>query len=401
MFNLSINRIFVLFEFCMIISIMQNLLCWIDLGTLFYSGLITFSLVLCMLFYQKWCLNELVYPGMVLVLITSLFVDQVLYTDGPIPAITKGVIFALGIGLFSLKWEYKQRLLKTVTDFFGILLFLSVSLYLVFLVVDIPPYGILSTPYGYEDHSNYILFILPCNYFIPRFSGPFIEPGHLAIFCCFILYANKFCFKSNKLLYVYIFAIFISLSLAGYVLLLSAYILFVRIKLKTVFVSILLGILIVLGVTQVWNEGDNPIYELIFKRLEYDDNKGIAGNNRTMYGTDEYFKRYIGSNDSLIGIGAKKYGEMQKNNIIGGAGCKVFIIQYGIIGTLLIFLFYLVIASCSTEKKYTYRFLLLLVICFLQRSYPEWIAWLLPYTCSFNCSNGTVVRRLIANTRTK
>lgn len=379
---ISSGHLFRFFEGCMIFAILQNLLFWIGISPIVYSFIILLCLSLIIIFREKWCTKNNNYYSLLLLFILLLLFDQILYIDGLFPALTKGVLFALGIGVFSLKDDYKIKLIKVITNFFGGLLGISLIAYIINLIFNFPPYGVLNKPFGYDDYYNYIIFIIPCKFLIPRFSGPFIEPGHMSILCCFILYANRFKFKEIKILYVFLIAILFSLSLAGYLLLVVATLLSIRIRLKTIIISCFVGITLILTITQFWGGGDNPVYEMIFKRLEYDDKKGVSGNNRTKYGTDDYFDKMFKSDQCIIGIGAKKYAEFQENNILGGAGYKVFIIQYGVIGTFLILLYYLTIALAAKNQFYALSFLLLLSICFLQRSYPEWMAWMIPYICS-------------------
>lgn len=211
--------------------------------------------------------------------------------------------------------------------------------------------------------------------FVYRFNGPFLEPGHQAMISCLLLFANKYNFKDCKYLWILLIAIIISFSLAGYVLLVLGY---MFLKVHSVSKVVLFAIsLLIAGyvVTDVWNDGDNPVNVLIFERLEYDKDKGITGNNRTIEATDDYFYRCVKDGTIVLGIRGKDVG---KNNV-RGAGYKIYLLNYGLVSLIIISIFYLLLIPPRSDKRYAYFFFLLLSIVFLQRAYPYWYSWMFPY----------------------
>ena len=368
------------------IVIMCNILIWIEVSTLvpfFISALLVVIFISHREWYQKLKNNSLIF----LIVITVLLGIQMLFLDGLGSMVSNNISYVIGIFIYCLKDNYKEYMLLKITKIFGYILTASIICYFIFLIHPFPPFMMLDHPYGYLNHQCYIFFILPTYYIIPRFSGPFIEPGHIAMFSCFILYANQFRFRKNKLLYSYLITVFLSFSLAGYILLLISFMFHKRIKLKTImiFLSILLFSLVF--VTKIWNDGNNPINDLIVLRLKFDDKRGIAGNNRNMYDTDNYFNKTVSSGKILYGIGLREFMELNKLKIIGGAGYKIFMIQYGVFGTFLVLCYYFVIAYNFKYNTYSLLFLCLLIVCFIQRAYPYWLAWLVPYISSFNKFN--------------
>ena len=203
----------------------------------------------------------------------------------------------------------------------------------------------------------------------------------------FLVYANNFQFKTRPYLWSLLLGILFSLSLAAYILLIFAFLLHIRLKLRNILVITIAFIAINYIVTHVWAGGDNPVYELIYKRLEYDEDKGISGNNRTPAITDYYYDLIVKSGDIVFGKGSVYMGKMFHHGGIQGAGYKMFFMQFGIVGTILIFLFYAVIAHSGIDRRYAYGFLLLYMASFVQRAYPYWLAWLIPYVCAMNYIN--------------
>lgn len=171
--------------------------------------------------------------------------------------------------LLALPTRNKCDLLHFVTKGLGIILLLSLGgFYMVSLLSISSPFGFFQVPENsnYPLFQNYIVFIKSQSVFsevIYRFNGPFIEPGHLAIVCSILLYANKFNFKECKWLWIILISVGCSLSLAGYVLSIVG---FIFCKVKNLTTVIVVSAVIGGGyliVTEVWNDGANPVNELI------------------------------------------------------------------------------------------------------------------------------------------
>lgn len=288
--------------------------------------------------------------------------------------------YGIGVFIFKFKPSYKKDLLLSISKWFGIILGISLIAFILWLILPIPPVTILSEPFGYMDHANYIFFIRPfVDQDIVRFSGPFIEPGHVGMIGALFLYANRFNFKNNKLLILILLGVLFSLSLAGYVLLVLGYWLSKGMSLTKQIILVVACLGLYITITDFWAGGNNPINEQIFSRLEYDNQKGIKGNNRSLNSSEEYLSQMIINGDILVGIGTQKYEELERKGTIGGTGITLALIMYGIFGIMMVLIYYLTIALLSVNRKYALKFFLLIVACYLQRSYPHWLAWLVPY----------------------
>jgi hypothetical protein len=102
-------------------------------------------------------------------------------------------------------------------------------------------------------------------------------------------------------------------------------------------------------------------------------NKNTIVSNRFSGDLKEYYKKLEGKN-LIFGIGIRKYNE--KKWIGGNAGYKVFIIQYGILGVLIVFLFYFTIVFVH-KSHLVFFFMMVYFLCFMQAAYPLWIGLLM------------------------
>ncbi|MCM1489658.1 MAG: hypothetical protein NC095_02360 [Muribaculum sp.] len=276
--------------------------------------------------------------------------------------------------LIMLPVSYLKDLLNFTTKWYAILLIPGLLLYWVILFVDLPSFGQFIHPV-YKPFDNYIFYIK--NTFdhgtIARFNAFFLEPGHQALLSTFMLIANRFRIKECKWSIILLLSVIFSFSLAGYLLLFLG---FVLLKInsigKAIAVATVTALLIIGGRTYLGE--DNSLNVLILERLEKDDSQGIKGNNRFAGDTDFVFERSLESGEAWFGISDKV-----NMDLILGAGYKIYVIQYGIIGALLALFFYISLIPPNPDYRYTLAFLIVLTTCFLQRAYPDWYSWLFPY----------------------
>lgn len=281
-----------------------------------------------------------------------------------------------------LKKEYYSKLIISLTKMFAMILIPAIILHLLIKYVPIPPFGMFSDPlYGY--YSNYIFNIHSLSVYSDRFNACFCEPGHLGMIMAFIIYINNFCVKKWYVL-VCLIALFLTLSLAGYVLLLLGFLLFSLSNNyhSKVFKYLISGVFLTFIIYYIaidYNGGHNYVNEKIIQRLKYDEERGIKGNNRTNAFADSYFES-VGLSDLFIGL---RNREIMSDLDINGAGYKMFIIEYGIFSLVLTFVLYFIFykKSPQNKRKYCLGLLILYSAAFIQRAYPFWPAWLIPYIC--------------------
>lgn len=307
--------------------------------------------------------------GMVMLAILGLVIWSVCI-DGPVMGLITFMQYFPVMYLLQLPDEYKRDLLRFSTKWYAIALAGGLVIYALSFVMTVPSIGKFVHPV-YFPYTNHVLWIRTTfDYGIfERFNAFFLEPGHQALVSSFLMMANKYDFKKNPYLLILLIGVIFSFSLAGYLLTAIGFLLM---KINSV-VKLIATLVVASGfiiAAQNWNGGDNPVNELIIGRLEYDESKGIKGNNRFYNNTDDDFNKAVETGGVWIGI---------KNNtnmsLVGGAGYKIYIINYGIVGVLLVLLFYLSLIPSKPDIRYTLSFFIVLTLCFIQRSYPFWYVW--------------------------
>lgn len=296
------------------------------------------------------------------------------WTEGFSLGIWNFLMYFPALYLLSLPVGYQSDLLRFVTKWYSVLLIPAFILYVANIVASTPMMGEFN--YGlYPPFENYIFYIKNTEWtgMFQRFNAFFLEPGHQALFSTFLLIANRYDFKKVPWLWILVIAVAFSFSLAGYMLVFVGFMLLKVNSLSRILALVSIALAFFIGV-QAWSGGDNPVNELILNRLEYDESKGIKGNNRFYGNTDKEFNKATKNGDLLVGVVGKA-----RMDLIGGAGYKIFILKYGIIGAVLALLFYLSLIPPRPDIRYTASFLIVFILCFFQRAYPYWYSWILPY----------------------
>lgn len=133
------------------------------------------------------------------------------------------------------------------------------------------------------------------------------------------------------------------------------------------FFSVLLFIF--LFVTYYWNNGNNAVNEKVINRLELDEDKGIAGNNRQDINAAIEFYYFMESNSFLWGYGIENYNENRSVSEYDASSVVEFMMRYGALGTVLqmlsigAFLFY------HHRPQYSIPGFLFLLLDFIQHGF--------------------------------
>lgn len=311
------------------------------------------------------------------------------WIDGWVMGLMTFMMYLPVLYLLQLPYEYQKDLLKFVTKWYAIMLIPGILLYWILLFTTLPSFGEFVHP-NYKPYTNYLFYIKTTFDFgtFERFNAFFLEPGHQALVSSFIMMANRYDFKRCPWLLVMVVGVIFSFSLAGYLLTAVGFVLLkVNSMAKALGVSAIITA-VALGAI-AWSGGDNALNELIVSRLEYDESSGIKGNNRFFDNTDYEYERAVGTKYFWIGVKGKANMEL-----IGGAGFKIYVLNYGMVGAILALLFYLSVIPSRPDYRYTISFLLVLVLCFLQRAYPFWYSWLFPFVIGIYVAKGDKRLRL-------
>lgn len=315
------------------------------------------------------------------------FYDWILVQNLAIVHLFYIIVKLTGIFLvLSLNVNNKLFLFNLITKTISILVGIALIGWILLLIgIPIPHFTVETDLY--YTHTIYYFFNLngyPEDIIIPRFAGPFLEPGHLGTICVFLLFLNDFRLK-NKYNIILLLGILFSLSLAAYGLLVGAIIFYlIQKKLFTYLITSFIIFALISITAYNYNNGDNVINQAILLRLEINDDGDISGNNRTSPAFDNAYEKFWNSDDVIFGVGSKVYGERKDgidNLTIGTATYKRYVYIRGIIGTLLIlvFLFYYWYKNQSFKG---FNFLILYIIANCIRDYPTMELWLYLYLLS-------------------
>ena len=282
------------------------------------------------------------------------------------------------------------------TKILSFILLLGIIEYFIFSFYPLPGYIM-----QYGENENYVFLnygfylkkignygsLIGASASAQRFASVFLEPGYLSAMLVFFIYAQNFDFskRENRVL---LYSVLLSLSLAGYVMLFIAFIfhtLINRLSFKRVFLFPLLTLLIYF-VAINYNGGDNYLNSLIVERLVIDEDLVIAGNNRTTEITRDYFYQGLENGDSFWGLGVERVNQINGGRLssfeggsIAGTGVVYYFVVHGIFAALLFLLFYMMLARDSHTGRYSTFFVILIMICFVQASYPESASWIYPF----------------------
>lgn len=315
---------------------------------------------------------------------------------------TNGNIFAYVFSMFPamslaalvfLKKNYQIDLLERFQKTITIILSVTLLFWLGHLLgFDLPSfdisYGTIDRGHGIETQyffKNHLLYLVDQTWFlhegfIPgflRFSSVFLEPGYLAIIMVFLLFINRFDLKDRRNL-LYIAVIIASISLAGFLMGVLAYIAHgVQYSKHGVRSLIIIAVLLIGGFNffRDYNHGDNFVNHGIIERLEYDQTEGtIAGNNRTSVALDDHFDKFVKTSNIW-------FGEKSGETLEFGVGYKAFLIRYGICGLFLFLTYMGLIARLAKNYRSTILFILYILMFVRGDVTMFWHGFMLVYVC--------------------
>lgn len=271
--------------------------------------------------------------------------------------------------------ELKKQIFTNFTKIFSALLIVSWIVYIpsLFELQVLPSHTIEFD--GRLFHCDYLC--LYSDQVLPRFQGLFLEPGHIGMIISFVLFCRGYDLRSKQN-WILILSLILSFSLAGYILAILGLIMHLllqgRLSFKAIFLTIIcLGSLALFAIKQQ----NNIFYELIFKRLEFDDGT-MAGDNRYTSVFESFYELNMKNRQYFL-LGMRDKFDI--NDFPGNAGYKVYLIQEGAIALVFLFLRYFAILYSQFTFK-GFALLILFSLSFLQRPYADWFVMYLLFVCS-------------------
>lgn len=276
--------------------------------------------------------------------------------------------------------DEKVELMRMFTKIYVVIVGFSLLFFALYQFGVELPYSIVKyeTNTSYPDFKCYPFLLVQNEYqLISRFQSVFLEPGHLGMISALLLYVDGYRLKRSEGV-ILCLSILLSLSLAAYMLLVVGFMLhYVMVHkgmLKHVVLSLMwILVVFVLALFYYMYNPDAAFSQRIVERLEFDEDKGFKGNNRTSASFDSYYEHFYQTSDCLIGVGPTEYnlaswGGRSKD---GSSSYKVFIVQHGLIGLFLLILFFSMY-TYQHKSKLLLGLLLLYIASFWQRPYALW-----------------------------
>lgn len=319
-----------------------------------------------LLFLYKPCLRQDVNTVIQLGLLTLIYII-ISFGGYNVKGIIVNIMYGFVFYFFLLTTpSIKQKTLNGITKVYAIILSITFVFYILIIILKIPfPYKKIVFNDGQYEFNNYFFLLERINgdfsIFFVRFNSLFLEPGHIGVIAVLVLTANNFDLKKKENILILICAL-CTLSLATYVLFVFV-IVYKNMRIKRIKYLILLGIAFFALFSYFAIKGEGFFYERIVSRLMFKDGQ-LVGNNRVCSRFDNFYNTFFESSRCYFGYGAH-YNDL---NLGPAAGYKPYIVQFGIIGFILVLLLYFSISF----KKNRNIILLFLVwfLAFLQAAYP-------------------------------
>lgn len=282
------------------------------------------------------------------------------------------------LSLIGLDINNKRRILKFITKWFSIFLIISATFYILWLFNI---FSLLPTRIQYDDgrylSDNYYLFTNGLIDFrisdFYRFKSIFMEPGHMTMGIVPLIILNRFNLKNIYVSFLF-FAEILSFSLAGIISMTVGYVLLNLNKkmLRNIWLGSFVVVALILGLSKAGYDEVLDVY--LWSRIEITEDGQIAGYNRTSDNLNKLFNRVMMSPYCLFGL-----PEFDGDTGDGGnAGYKVYFLQNGFLGLILILGIYLYYLHKYHDYNVFIVTLIFLMLLF-QNSYPTWICVLGTY----------------------
>lgn len=376
------NTVYIIFIFSIFLLICKGAHAYFTWFVDFLPGIVQLGLYVlfsCIAFLYKRVFNIRIIWSPRLILTYILFVLASIFPQFNIGMLSLALVKFYPLAVLLSDNNNYEKNIKTITILMALLLLPGLVLWFLSfgdtMKGPIIVYPDLRDGYTFYNHIVSITRILEDHRFgFNRFESVFLEPGFLGTLLSFLIYANRFDFKRWENV-VCLCGLVASFSLAGFITTIFGYIWFYassgKIVRNLIISFSMFGLIYVIGIT--YDGGNNIVNESVFSRLQYDEEKGIAGNSRYNYDIDNAFYQAIDNGSIFIGDPSKS----DLGN--SGNGLKMYILTHGIIGAFLFLLFYLRVLGFTHKKMYGYGFVCIVFITFMQASSPNSFSWLIPF----------------------
>lgn len=274
------------------------------------------------------------------------------------------VFFITYMCLFFIKDKEKIKAFEILSKSFGVVVGVSLFFWIINnFIFPLPSFSNLN----YSDllgkgeglsFLNYIVFVQP-DLDILRFYSVFDEPGVLGVLAALILYGQAYNFKKTTNILILLGGIF-SFSLAFYVVTLVGF--FAHLVKQRKFENILVILFSVLGFYGLSSIESFRVV-VIDRFLSFGNSVG----DRNGILLNQYYDEFWDSNNFLFGVDLDFFAKNPM--LIDGQSYKFFIIEYGVVGFLLLLLLYILLFDLKKVNFLSLVLLALFLLSFLQRPF--------------------------------
>ncbi len=292
------------------------------------------------------------------------------------------------LSLFRIDTLELENLATFIAKVMSILLSFSIPCFFLHLLgFSFPSQDVVFGEEGLYSYTNYYFFMIDdrsiFSTIFPRFHSVFLEPGHLGTATVLLLLTQigKWRKWYNIVLIV---ATLLTFSLAAYVIFVVVIFLNLWCQRKNIVKKLFLSISVIMLISIsafYYNGGDNLVHDLILIRLEIDDGE-LAGDNRV---TDDFQMEY----DNFLNSTDLLFGRETDYTVFGNSGFRVYIYENGVVGLILLIIFYFVAFSHYKDRRMFFASLVVSLLCFIVRGYLMWYNYFIPLLCTayLNFSN--------------
>jgi len=265
-----------------------------------------------------------------------------------------------------IKLQEYSIALKHITNIIAWIIVISLPAWFInTFIIPLPIYSLIdlsSMKGGGTDviMENYILFVRYKSVDFFRFYSVFDEPGVLGTLSAFILYGNKFNLRDWRNIAILIGGFF-TYSMAFYILVIIGFTIINFKSPKRMIVSLAFMVpLIVLGFRFL--EDDIAFQDSVVDRMFNRETSSLV-EERTNIRTNQRYDMMMNSIDCVFGLG---YDKIKSSELINGSSYKLFILEYGLIGLLIMIIAYIYIMQ-NRRNIYNWGAYAIIFLSFLQR----------------------------------
>lgn len=288
---------------------------------------------------------------------------------------TWNIVLLFELTLFCcLSRELQRRVYSAYRKYIVLMALVGIICYLAF-VLGIPlPHKTVAYYSQWQPNAFYITYgmsyLYSTNAGILRLCGLFNEPGYLGTIVALILCADKFAMKKKENIILLIAGI-LTFSAAFFAITFVYLMLVAHKRPKVMTVMIILGIFYLFVLPNITIHNTEIAY--LASRFTFSDGK-FLGDNRSKAALDVVYNEVLSGTEIMFGRGG---GYVSSLNIKGGVSSyKTYIVDYGLLGFMII---YLPLIRSALKRAKNFLYAVFFVACFILSIYQRPNIFVLPY----------------------